>query len=127
MNKKVRNATPNIFNGIRFRSRLETYAYQQLSLANIPFEYEPIKFELLPTFKFLDKVIRAITLTPDFIGDNFILEVKGHPNDSFPMKWKMFLHHLLTKGLEDKYTLYIAHSQKEVRECIEKIKNQTKK
>ena len=30
---KVRNATPNIFDGIKFRSKLETYCYQKLNEA----------------------------------------------------------------------------------------------
>ena len=31
------------------------------------------------------KKIRAITYTPDFIGDGFIIECKGRPNESLPL------------------------------------------
>lgn len=121
-NKKVRNATPNIYDGIKFKSKLESYTYQKLKEANIEPAYEPIKFELFPSFVFLGKKFRAITLTPDFVGDNFIIECKGHPNDAFPMKWKMLLWHLLNKGEAEKYKLFIVHNHKEVDESIKQIK-----
>ena len=31
-NKKVKNATPNVYDGIQFKSQLETYVYKQLRL-----------------------------------------------------------------------------------------------
>ena len=37
---KVKNAQPNIYDGIRFRSKLETYTYKKLKEAKIPAEYE---------------------------------------------------------------------------------------
>ena len=36
------------------------------------------------------KNILPIKYTPDFIGDDFIIETKGRANESFPMRWKMF-------------------------------------
>lgn len=126
-NQKVRNATPNIYDNIKFRSKLETYIYKQLKAHNIYVEYEPLKFELVPAFKFLGKSFRAITYTPDFIGNSFIIEAKGHPNDSFPMKWKMFLWYLLNTGKEDKYRLFVVHNQKEADECIKTILNSLNK
>lgn len=123
VNKKVRNATPTIIDNIKFRSKLEGYTYQQLKQNNIPFEYEGLKAILLPSFEFKDEKLRAITLTPDFIGDNFIIECKGHPNDAFPMKWKWFKWYLKENHLENKYKLFIVHNQKEVRAAIEELKN----
>lgn len=82
-NKKVQNATENIYDGIKFKSKLETYVYKQLKAHNLNAEYEPIKFELLPSFTFCGKKIRAMTYTPDFVGNNFIIEAKGKPNDVF--------------------------------------------
>lgn len=82
-NKKVRNATENVYDGITFKSKLETYVYKQLKAHNLKAEYEPIKFELIPAFTFCGKKIRAMTYTPDFVGDNFIIEAKGKPNDVF--------------------------------------------
>ena len=67
-NGLVKNATPNEFDGIRFRSKLETYTYKKLKEAKIDAEYEKHKFELLPAFNFHGEKVRAITYLPDFVG-----------------------------------------------------------
>lgn len=121
-NKKVLNATPNEYDGIKFKSKLETYVYKQLKAHNLKADYEPISFELLPAFNFLGKKYRAVTYTPDFVGDNFIIEAKGYPNDAWPLKWKWFCWYLLNHNLAEKYTLYVVHSVKETNQAIEKIK-----
>lgn len=41
---KVKNATPNIYDGIKFRSKLETYTYKKLKEANIEAGYESTHF-----------------------------------------------------------------------------------
>ena len=92
-NQKVKNATPNIYDGI----------------------------ELIPAFTFCGKKIRAMTYTPDFVGDNFIIEAKGRPNDVWPYKWKWFMWSLLNKGLAEKYKLFVVHNHKETDECIRRI------
>lgn len=120
-NKKVRNATITIVDGKRFRSKLESYVYKSLKEAKITFEHEPIKFILIPGFEFQGQKIRPITLTPDFVGDNFIMDAKGHPNDVFPYKWKLLQKHLLDNGLEDKYKLFVVHNQKETKAAINQI------
>ena len=122
-NKKILNATPNEKDGIKFRSILETYTYEQLKAHNLNAEYEPIKFILIPSFEFCNKKIRALTYTPDFVGKDFIIEVKGHPNDAFPNKWKLFMWTLLNKGEAEKYKLFIVHNKKEVNECINLLTN----
>ena len=121
-NQKVKNATPNIYDGIEFKSKLETYVYKQLKAHNLKAEYEPIKFELIPSFTFCGKKIRAMTYTPDFVGNNFIIEAKGRPNDVFPYKWKLFMYYLKLNNLDKKYMLFIVHNHKETEECIKKIK-----
>ena len=52
---KIRNATPNEYNGIKFKSKLETYTYKKLEESNIKAEYETQRYELLPAFTFGDK------------------------------------------------------------------------
>lgn len=54
-NKKVINATPTVFDNINFRSKLEVYTYKALKENKLKAEYEPIKFELVPSFQFKDK------------------------------------------------------------------------
>ena len=95
-NKKVKNATVNVYEGIKFRSKLETYTYTKLKQAGIQnIEYEQNRYELLPKFQYNEENIRAMTYTPDFvINGNIIIECKGQPNDAFPLRWKLFKHYL---------------------------------
>lgn len=119
-NKKVKNAQPNIYNGIKFRSKLETYTYKKLEEAKIYNEYEQNRFELIPAFTFLGKKIRAMTYLPDFVGKTFIIECKGFPNDAWPLREKLFKYKLYLTN--DQRQFFIVHSQKEVDECIKQIK-----
>ena len=94
--------------GIKFASGLESYMYKALKAAKIPAAYEGSTytifqgFELNKTFyercangkgDYKDrgnKKILPIKYTPDFIGDDFIIECKGRANESFPLRWKLF-------------------------------------
>ena len=100
INKKVRNATIISYDGITFKSKLELCCYQKLKELKIPFKYEEKTFELIPSFEFKNDSyelfkkkglryfgpqrshIRCITYTPDFVGDGWIIETKGNPNDA---------------------------------------------
>lgn len=117
---KIRNATPNEYNGIRFKSKLETYTYKKLKESNIKAEYETQRYELLPAFTFGDKKYRAITYKPDFVGDKFIIECKGYPNDAWALREKLFNYYLYTH--EPKTAFYVVHTQKQVDELISKLK-----
>ena len=118
-NKKVQNATPNVYNGIKFRSKLETYTYKKLEQAKINAEYEMHRFELIPAFTFLGKKIRAMTYLPDFVGDSFIFECKGFGNDAWPLREKLFKYKLFLT--QDNREFYVVHNQKEVDNCINRI------
>ena len=120
-NKKVKNATPTSVDGIKFRSKLEAYMYEKLKEAKIYNEYEQNRFELIPAFTFLGKKIRAMTYLPDFVGKNFIIECKGFPTDSWPLREKLFKYKLFLT--QDKRQFFIVHNKKEVEECIKKIQN----
>lgn len=117
---KVRNATPNEYDGIKFRSKLETYTYKKLKEAKIDAEYEKHKFELLPAFNFHGSKIRAITYLPDFVGKDFIIECKGFPNEAFPLKEKLFKHLLV--NILPSCMYYVVHTQKQVDELIKHLK-----
>lgn len=116
---KVKNATPNEYDGIKFRSKLETYTYKKLKEANIYSEYEQHRYELLPAFTFQGSKIRAITYLPDFVGNNFIIECKGFPNEAWPLREKLFKYYLK----DTNYKFYIVHTQKEVDKLISELKN----
>lgn len=121
-NKKVKNATQIQIDNIQFKSKLEAYTYQKLQEANIDVLYEPVKYELLPAFSFNNKKFRAITYTPDFVGDTFIIECKGFPNDVFPLKMKLFCNYLLNNKISKQY--YIVKNKKEVDNLIKMLQNE---
>jgi hypothetical protein len=126
------------YDGIKFASGLEKYMYCALKKAGIKAKYEGETFVLINGFHFENKVyerqsnskglfknrgckrILPIKYTPDFIGENFIIETKGRPNESFPIRWKLFKH-LMTKQFPN-YTLYKPQNQKECDQVIELIK-----
>ena len=121
VNKKIKNAQPNIYDNIKFRSKLETYTYKKLKEAQINAEYEQHRFELLPAFTFLGKKIRPITYLPDFVGNNFIIECKGFGNDTWPIREKLFKYKLFITN--DTRQFYVVKNQKEVDNCINQIKS----
>lgn len=119
-NKKVRNATPNVYNGIEFKSILEKSIYKNLLEAGITPEYESETFTIWRGFKpevpFYDrqkirgvkmwkntlnkKTLQDMTYTPDFIFKyhdiKVIIEAKGNENEQFPIKKKLFRAYLET-------------------------------
>ena len=131
-----------IYDGINFASGLEKYMYIALQKAKIKSKYEGETFVLLNGFHFENEVyerqsngkgsyinrggkrILPIKYTPDFIGDNFIIETKGRSNDSFPMRWKLFKE-LVTNQFPG-YTLYKPQNQKECDETISIILSKRK-
>ena len=117
---KVKNATPNIYNGIKFRSKLETYCYKKLKEANIFAEYEMHRYELLPKFTFDKSTVRAMTYLPDFVGNGFIIECKGYPNEAWPLREKLFKYYLTKNEPNTKF--YLVRTQKQVDALIDILK-----
>ncbi len=130
------------FDGIDFASGLEKHMYVALKKAKIRNKYEGETFVLLPGFHFENKVyerqangkgdyknrgekrILPIKYTPDFIGDDFIIETKGRANESFPMRWKLFKRFI--NKCYPCVTLYKPQNQKECDRVIELLTNKTK-
>jgi hypothetical protein len=128
--------------GINFASGLEKHMYIVLKKARIKAAYEGETFILVDGFMFEssayerqangkkdmadrgNKKILPIKYTPDFIGDDFIIETKGRANESFPMRWKLFKKYINEhrKGT----TLYKPQNQKECDKVIELIKEKRK-
>ena len=127
------------YDGINFASGLERYMYMALKKAKIKAKYEGETFVLLAGFHFENecyerqtngkgeyknrgsKRILPIKYTPDFIGDDFIIETKGRANESFPMRWKLFKRLVMTQF--PNVTLYKPQCQKECDETIRLILN----
>ena len=127
------------YDGITFKSGLERYCYMRLKEEGFFEGYENERFTLMEGFNlpnsitqrqanskgdFIErggKAIRGITYTPDFCGKDFIIECKGRPNESFPLRWKMFLNVL--KQTEDTRYVYKPQNQKEIDKMIVLMKN----
>ena len=104
--KKTIQSSKKVVDGIQFDSALESFMYVLLRDNNIQADYEGEKFTLIEGFNFpIDSFERtankpminrgnnkqrAITYTPDFTRPEFIIEVKGRANETFPMRWKLF-------------------------------------
>ena len=130
------------YDGINFASGLERYMYMALKKNKIKAKYEGETFVLLSGFHFDNEVyerqsngkgeyknrgckrILPIKYTPDFIGDNFIIETKGRANESFPMRWKLFKQLVMRQF--PSYTLYKPQNQKECDETISIILSKRK-
>ena len=130
------------YNGINFASGLERYMYMELQKNKIKAKYEGETFTLVQGFHFANetyerqsngkgemidrggKRILPIKYTPDFIGDNFIIETKGRANESFPIRWKLFK--LLVSQQFPEYTLYKPQNQRECDEVIKLILQKNK-
>jgi hypothetical protein len=128
------------YNGVTFASGLEKHMYKALLDAGIDFDYEGEVFELLPSFNFTNrcferqsngkgefidrgcKKVLNLKYTPDFVGEDFIIETKGRANDSFPLRWKMFKEWMIKN--DDNRTLYKPQNQAECMKTIELILKQ---
>ena len=115
--------------------------YQALKKAKIKATYEVETFVLLYWFHFEnecwerqsnskgdfknrgEKRILPIKYTPDFIGKDFIIETKGRPNESFPMRWKLFKKLVMQQF--PNYTLFKPQNQKECDKVIEILISQS--
>jgi len=130
------------YDGVTFASGLEKYMYQALKKAKIKADYEGRTYTLIEGFdfesssyerqsngkgQFVDrgnKKILPIKYTPDFIGEDFIIETKGRANESFPMRWKLFKKFI--NKCYPRVTLYKPQNQKECDQVIELLTNKTK-
>lgn len=142
VNKKIRNATPSQYNGIEFKSIIETMVYRTLVANGFEPQYEPIKFILFqgerPTIPFYTKTkkellkldmskLRNSTYTPDFYfeykGIKVIIEAKGQTNDVFPLKFKMFRQLLESMPDKENYLIFEIFSKRQLLEAINVIKS----
>jgi hypothetical protein len=126
-----------LYDGINFASGLEKYMYIALQKNKIKAKYESETFTLVQGFSFKNDVyerqsngkgnyinrgnkkVLPIKYTPDFIGENFIIETKGRANESFPIRWKIFKQ--LVANQFPNVTLYKPQNQKECDETIRLI------
>ena len=131
------------YDGISFASGLERYTYIALKKNKLYEGYESETYQIIESFNFPNisyekqanskgeyinrgsKKILGIKYTPDFIGKDYIIECKGRPNESCPLRWKLFKL-WLTKNNIGKI-LYKPQNQKEVDRTIALIKEHRRK
>lgn len=154
-NKKIKNAHPKEYNGIKFKSQLEVMTYRTLLekgftpkyeeetyilwdgfIPSVPF-YTKNSFkrknhniEVLSPFTVKDKrSIANISYTPDitfdYNGKHIIIEVKGFQNDVFSYKFKMFRKSLEQLPNKDTLEVWEVFTKKQLLECIEHLKQNT--
>ena len=130
------------YDGVTFASGLERYMYQVLKKAKIKAKYEGRSYTLIEGFDFEsssyerqsngkgqfvnrgNKKILPIKYTPDFVGDDFIIETKGRANESFPIRWKLFKRFI--NKCYPRVTLYKPQNQKECDQVIELLTKKNK-
>ena len=120
--------------GIKFRSKLESVCYELLKEADLKFEYEPSKWELVPgieyntpswekigkTYKKQRVKVSAITYVPDFVGDDWLIECKGFFTPEARIKWKLLKQYLHKNKLS--YRLFMPTNKTQLKKTIELIK-----
>ena len=120
-NKKIKNATITVYNGITFRSKLEAECAKILDEEGIKYQYEPFKIVLLPSFKYLGKTLREWSYSPDFVlFNNIIVEIKGFPNDVWGYKKKMILKYIVDHNYM--YEFYEVKNKTQLRTLIKELK-----
>ena len=137
--KKTINSNKNKIDGINFASGLERYCYLALKKEGLYKEgcYEGESFIISEAFQFPnvcferqangkgeftnrgEKKILQIKYTPDFVGEDFIIECKGRANESFPIRWKLFKK-WITENMDGRM-VYKPQNQKEVDQTVQLI------
>lgn len=121
INKKIKNAKPTEYNGVKYRSKLESEFAKVFDESGIPFKYEPFKITLIPSFKYLGQTIRDVSYTPDFVVyNNIIIEAKGFPNDAYPLRKKMVLKYIVDNNYN--YEFYEIKTKNQLLKLIEELK-----
>ena len=131
----------------KYKSGLEKSCADLLTEAKLPFNYEEKEYVLIDKFRFegvyhkmtakkktltdrSNSVVLPIKYTPDFVAKDgsWIIETKGYTpsHHDFPMRWKLFLKHLVELD-EPLPMLFICKNTQQVVEAIEIIKNERSK
>ena len=123
----ISKAKKHTFKGVDYKSGLEVYMAKVLwenLILQEGFKFNQDIYERQADGKGDykergNKKVLPLTYTPDFIGDDFIIETKGFAGEAFPIRWKIFRY--LMKDRED-IILYKPQNRKDCDATIELIK-----
>lgn len=140
--KKAGTRTSRKQNLGKFKSGIEKYCNDQLRAAGLEFSYEGKEYELLDKFRYPNRYLKMtakrkdlsdrsntvqlpIRYTPDFVAkdESWVIETKGylHSHHDFPMRWKLFLRHLVDNSMD--CAVYIAKNKSQIDAVIADIKS----
>lgn len=120
-NKKILNATPTEYNGVKYRSVLEADCAKVFDEYGVNVQYEPFKLTILPSFTYHGESLKSITYTPDFVGEGFIVECKGFPNDNWHDKRKWIMDFLSKNHPNIRF--YEVHTTTQLRTVLKSVLN----
>lgn len=106
------------------------FKYEEQFILVEGFNYPSDHFKSVPKNKSLVEVTGRKTLPikykPDFYlpDEKVFIETKGfvRANDSFPLRWKLFLKYLMDSGMSD-HALFIPKNKSQVDEIITYLKS----
>jgi hypothetical protein len=148
MNKKIKNATPTEYKGIKFKSILEKRSFEILDTEGFNPGYEKFSVTLQESFRgtvpYYDRYynrklrknvwgesiykVQDIKYTPDidfiYNGYHIVIELKGFENDVSPMKMKLFRKYI-EDHKEEKIRFFEVYALKDLKKAIEIIKSLT--
>lgn len=118
-NKKVE------WDGIKFDSKLELYAYQLMQTHGIEFEFQ-VEIELIPKHRLNGKGIRRTFMKVDFIirTDEKVIymDTKGWATDVSKLKYKMLGYKQLCE--EEEFEIVWLSNKKKVMEFVNSLKQE---
>lgn len=137
-NQKVKNVKPIYYDGIQFKSTLESTCYKECVKAGFNISYEPAHKEIFPAFTcnvpfytkdgknnlvLKSKKVQDIVYTIDFeintkIG-TFVCECKGKENDAFRNINKLYRFLIKDSDIKGHFKV---HNKTQIMQMIEVIK-----
>jgi len=141
MKKKIARRPSRKRNLGRYKSAIEKYCGDQLRAAGIAYDYEQVEYELVSGFRYPERYLKMtakkkdltdrsnskqlpIRYTPDFVAKDrsWVIETKGYlpSHHDFPMRWKLFLKHLVDNDLQ--CAVYVAKNRQQIDTVIDDIK-----
>lgn len=134
------NSKANVYKGIRFKSRLETYMYKLFEEAGIKAEYERHKYTIMEPFFFPfdcyeksikgkdmvnkgNKKVLGMVYTPDFVIEDqnttYIVETKGIATPDFMLRFKLFKRWCLDQKKD--FVIFMPRNQTQCKETLTTI------